>query len=161
MARRRIRRKKLAAPIKLGDVIDKRARRWRFQMLGKLEVIRAHWGEAAGEFVAAHVIPVRLVRKQLRLAVDDASWISEMTYLAPSILQRLQELLPGKWVDELKAVASEPLPQDTLPRERSVSLAPVDQQMLSTAEGLVREIDDKELSEAIRRARLAQLRRST
>ena len=84
---------------------------------------------------------------------------SKLIDLIPTEQEFIAPVVDATELDELKAVASEPLPQETLPPENSVCLAQVDQQMLSSADGLVKEIDDKDLSAAIRRARLAQLRR--
>ncbi len=156
--RRRRFRRRLPAPVRLGELIDRSARRWRFAALAKLEVIRARWPRAAGEYVAAHVAPVRLVRKTLRLAVDDASWASEMTYLAPAILERLKALLPGKWVEDLKVVLTEPMPPIE-PPEPGVEMAPEDQDMRDRAKRAAAELSDPDLASAVRRATVARLRR--
>jgi hypothetical protein len=128
-------------------------------MLQRLEVIRHRWAEAAGEYVAQHVVPVRLVKKSLRVAADDSSWINEMTYMKDTILERLQELLGGKWVDEIHVVAGEchnPLPA----KEPPFKLGQITKDMDKQAEEVGQDLADRDLAEAIKRARLAQLRRN-
>lgn len=152
-------RKKLARPVKLADLIDRRSRRWRLQRLKRLEIIRAKWPEAAGEYVAEHTQPVRLVRKTLRVVVEDAGWQNEMSYLAPTILERLRELLPGDWVDELKPVTGEPLPATSdLPHYSRPRLAEPSAEMLKRLDRALPDMKNRDLYQAIRRAMLSSLR---
>ena len=159
MVPRRYKREKLFKPIRLAELMDQRTRRWRFAHLAKLEAIRAKWPEAAGDYVAAHVQPARLVRKQLRLAADDAAWVSEITYLAPDILARLTELLPGEWVEELKVVPGEPMPEVEPPEPDQIELAEETEEMRRAADEAAAELEDEVLAAAVRRATLARLRR--
>lgn len=159
MVPRRRKRKRLKKPIRLAELMDQRTRQWRFAHLAKLEAIRAQWPKAAGDYVAAHVQPARLVRKQLRLAADDAGWVSELTYLGPEILARLAELLPGPWVTELKVVPGEPMPAETPAPPDRVELAAETPEMRRAAEAVADELTDEALAAAVRRASLARLRR--
>lgn len=159
MRPRRRKRQKLAKPIRLADLMDQRTRRWRFVHLAKLEAIRAQWPKAAGDYVAEHVQPARLVRTQLRLAADDAAWVSEITYLAPEILERLMELLPGKWVTELKVVPGEPMPKDTSGPPPALVLAEETAEMRAAADAAAAGLADEALAAAVKRAGLARLRR--
>jgi hypothetical protein len=152
-------RKRLAKPVRLAELVDKRAKRWRFQHLGRMEVIRTRWKEAAGEFVARNVIPVRLVRKQLRLAVSDSSWASEMAYLKDEILERLLELLPKGWIKEIKVVTTEPFPAEDVLDTQEFCLAPTTEDMHKKADQVASLVSDPNLSQAIKRARISQLRR--
>ena len=158
-ARYRRRRRRAARPVRLGELVDQRARKWRFKHLARLETIRSHWAAAAGDFVAGHVQPARLVRRQLRLAVDDAAWGNELTYLAPAILERLRELLPGNWIDELKVVPGEPMPEPEPAPEPAPPLPPPDPAMQAAADEAAAGLADPELAAAVRRASLARLRR--
>jgi hypothetical protein len=155
---RKFYRRRISKPIKLADLVDAKARKWRFKLLARCSIIRSKWLEAAGEFVAAHVQPARLVRKQLRLAVDDASWANEMTYMGPNILERLQGLIPRGWVDELKVVQGEPMPEP-LPPPTFLILPPKSPKMQAKAEKVADCLVDPDLAEAVRRATIARLRR--
>ncbi len=162
--RKATRRRRKGKPVLFGDLLQSKTRKWRFVHLAKLEIINSKWTEAAGQFVAQHVRPARLVRKQLRLAVDDSSWVAELTYLAPSILARLQELLPRPWVDELKAVPGEPMPEfmtrapDETPKD-TLTLLPITEKMTEQAQALSSKVDDPDLAKAIYKATISRLRR--
>ncbi len=154
-------RKKMKAPIRLADLISSRTKRWRVQKLKRLEIIRHKWVRAAGDFVAKHAVPVRLVRKTLRVGVDDSSWVNEMSYLTDTILERLQELLPGKWVDEIQTVVVESLTEtesakDTRP---PVKLSEPTEEMNQRVSDALEGVSQPGLAEAIKRAMLTSLRR--
>jgi hypothetical protein len=154
----RRRRKKGSPPSRLSDLVSSHTRRWKLTALHRLEVIRRKWAQAAGEYVAGHTVPVRLVRKTLRVAVPDSGWASEMTYLAGPILERLQALLRGNWVEEIKPVLVDSIPDSPAPAP-GVKLPEPTEKMLADAQRAVAGISDDDLREAMRRAVLASLRR--
>ncbi|MBN2493503.1 MAG: DUF721 domain-containing protein [Deltaproteobacteria bacterium] len=158
LARRR--RKRRARPVLLGELLGAQARRWRFVHLHRLELVRRRWAEAVGEYVARHAVPTRLVRKVLRVAVEDSSWANELSYLTETMLLKLRELLPGDWVREIQIVQGR-LPRDERrPESTAPSLAPATEAMRSEARELGAQAGaHPELAAAIERARLASLRR--
>ena len=142
----------------VAELVGSSARRWRFVHLHRLEVIRGAWREAAGAFIAQHVVPARLVRRTLRVVADDSSWVTEMAYLGPELLARLKERLRGDWVDELKVLVgepAEPLPAPPPP----FSLPPPTPRQAEEAESLAADVQDPQLRAAVSRAALAWLRR--
>lgn len=145
-------------PSRLSDLLGASARKWRMQHLHRLEVIRRRWIEAAGEYAARYLVPVRLVRKTLRVAVPDSAWASEATYLAGPILERLRALLPGGWVEEIKPVLTEPECPLPIPTPQ-VKLKEPTPRMQGRAELIVGHLPPGELRDAVRRAVLAALRR--
>lgn len=155
---RRRRRKRLPRPVRLTELVSSHARKWRFVHLHRMEVIRQKWAEAAGPFVARHAAPVRLVRKVLRVAVEDATWASELAYLTGPILERLQQLLPGRWVESIKVVQGEPLPPAEPPAP-PVELAATTPRMERRVERATAAIEDPELQESVRKAMLTGIRR--
>jgi len=156
-SRRRL-RKHRKGPVAVADLVGASARRWRFQHLHRLEVLRGAWREAAGEFVARHVVPARLVRRTLRVVADDSSWVTEMAYLGPEILARLKEGLRGDWVDELKVVVGEPA--EPLPPPPPVfELPPASPAQAREAAALAADVQEPQLRAAVERAALAWLRR--
>jgi len=160
VAGRNRRRRRRSAPTPLAELIEARTRRWRILHLQRLQIIRRAWSRAAGDYVARHVQPVRLVRHTLRLAVEDSSWAQEMAYLAEPILERLQKLLPGDWVDKLKVVAAEPFPDDveTGAAAGRPPLAEASEEMKQAVAGACRQIADRGVAEAVSRAMLRYLR---
>ena len=104
------------------------------------------------------MVPVSLVRKTLRVAAEDSSWASEMTYLAGPILERLQKVLPGKWVLEIKTVLTEPMP-DLPPSPEEIKLRAPTEQMKNRVSKATEGLEDPDLSSAVGNAMLASLRR--
>lgn len=154
----RRRRKKYTKPARLSDLVGSHTRRWKLTALHRLEVIRRKWAQAAGDYVARHAVPVRLVRKTLRVAVEDSSWAAELVYLAGPILERLQKLLKGDWVEQIRPVQVESIPDSPAPPADIVLPEPTED-MQKHAEQAVAEIRDDKLRESMRRAVLASLRR--
>lgn len=154
----RRRRKKYSKPARLADLVGSHTRRWRLTALHRLEVIRRLWAKAAGEYVARHSVPVRLVRKTLRVAVEDSTWAAEMAYLAGPILERLQKLLKGDWVEEIRPVQVESIPDSPAPAA-DIKLPEPTEEMQQRADQAVASITDDKLRESMRRAVLASLRR--
>lgn len=156
----RNRRRRRRSPTPLAELIEARTRRWRILHLQRLQIIRRVWPRAAGDYVARNVQPARLVRRTLRLAVEDSSWAQEMAYLAGPILERLQKLLPGNWVDRLKVVASEPFPGEVETSRETGYPAPVEasEEMRQTVAGACRQIADAGVAAAFGRAMLRYLR---
>jgi len=149
--------RKHRTPTSLSELVSAHSRRWRFQTLYRLEYIRQKWPQAAGEYVAQHVFPVRLIRKTLRVSVSDSSWGNEMSYLAGTILERLQELIPAGWVQEIHVAAGgNPVPPPPLPKP--VLLAEKTPDMTAKAQSVAAGLDT-DLSDAFARAMLACLRR--
>lgn len=63
----------------------------------------AAWRKAAGDEIAAHARPERLVRGTLNVAVDNAPLLSELTaFQGTEILARLTEAAPHLRVRKLK-----------------------------------------------------------
>ncbi len=150
-------RRRRQAPAILSELVSAQSRRWRFQTLFRLEHIRQKWPQAAGEYVAQHVFPVRLIRKTLRVSVADASWGNEMSYLSATILERLQELIPAGWVEEIHVVAGgdfAPPPPVRKPVKLAEKTPAMAEKAKSVAKGLEPEIED-----AFTRAMLTCLRR--
>lgn len=153
-------RRRLKAPVALSAIIERQSRKLRFHSLQRMNTIRTCWRNIAGEVLARHAVPVRLVRKTLRLAVDDHAWLTEMSYLAAPLLQRLKDALPGPWVEQLKFVVGEPPPEEPAATEPpSPDLPPATEAMRKKALEAAGELQDPQLREAIFRATLARLRR--
>lgn len=50
------------------------------------------WVEAVGDQVAQHVKPVKLDQGVLIAEVDDPAWATQVKFLTPMIIERLQEV---------------------------------------------------------------------
>jgi hypothetical protein len=59
------------------------------------------WSEAVGEQVAQHVRPLKLDERVLSVEVDDPAWATQVKFLAPTIIRRLDEVA-GVEVDRIQ-----------------------------------------------------------
>lgn len=74
------------------------------------EIVEA-WPESVGEGIAANAWPARVARDgSLHVATSSSAWAFELTQLAPSILERLQERL-GESAPAGLRFAPGPLPE--------------------------------------------------
>lgn len=67
-----------------------------------LAKIAAAWPEVVGEPVANHSAPRSLDGKELVVAVDHPSRVTELVFLAPTICERLADLLGYRAVERVK-----------------------------------------------------------
>ena len=51
--------------------------------------------------IAAHAQPVRLYRNRLEVRCDHDVWRTELTYLRPELIQRINEVLGEPLVEEI------------------------------------------------------------
>ncbi len=150
------------APIKISDLINKQAKRLGLETMYRLETIRRCWPHVAGEYVARHVVPIRLIRKSLRVAVSDSTWLNEMIYLHESLLLNLREHLGTDWIREIKSVVAEKTPHDLFPIQNNSNReirAPVSEAILKRVEKITRTITDEQLNHRIHKAMVACLSR--
>jgi hypothetical protein len=147
------------SPTSMNELMNKQINRFGIQGLYKLEIIRQLWPQAAGPYVARYATPIRLIRKSLRIATSDATWMTEMTYLAESILKRLQDLLPGNWVKELKIVTVESSQVLWPLAEKSAYLKTIHptKEMLDRVDLATCCIQDEQLCKSIKKAMLASI----
>ena len=47
------------------------------------------WQELVGEQVATHVTPIKLERGRLIVEIDDPSWATQMRFLEPQLIEKL------------------------------------------------------------------------
>ena len=60
------------------------------------------WDQVVGPEVAAHVTPERFEDSVLYVRADSTAWATQMTYLAPSVVRRLNEELGAGTVHRLQ-----------------------------------------------------------
>lgn len=61
-----------------------------------LEAVFSRWDEVVGPQVAAHARPVSVERHTLIVGVDAPAWATQLTFLASTLMARLEELVgPG------------------------------------------------------------------
>ncbi len=80
-------------PVKLGDIMAGTLERLGPGGLWTEARLRKAWRDAVGEEVAAHAHVRRLRGDVLDVSVTTDVWATELTYLTPAIIERLNEQL--------------------------------------------------------------------
>ena len=96
------------APTPVGGVLGELVVRRDWQR--RLEGSRIHdvWTEVAGETVAAHVRPVRLLGGVLVLEADSGAWATQVRYLTGTLAERANEVLGTALVEQVQVVVARP-----------------------------------------------------
>lgn len=97
-----------APPRPLKDSLDRFARQLGASEAGPLATVFAHWDEVVGESVAAHARPLSLVRGVLRVAVDQPGWATQLKYLAPQLVERINEAAGAGLVERIEVRVEAP-----------------------------------------------------
>ena len=79
-------------PKRIGESLDKVARRLGAPGAQSLTAVFAHWEEVVGASVAAHARPTSLRDGVLRVEVDEPGWATQLRYLAPDIVRRCTDV---------------------------------------------------------------------
>ena len=82
--------------------LDDFAKRLGVPEAGPLATVFARWDDIVGASVAAHATPKSLVRGALVVAVDQPGWATQLRYLAPDIVARINEIAGQGTVERLE-----------------------------------------------------------
>ncbi|MBF0212721.1 MAG: DUF721 domain-containing protein [Magnetococcales bacterium] len=89
-------------PGPMSDLIRSVAGRLLDHPSGKGSRLTREWRLVVGGVLAAHSEPVRLQNGVLTVRVDSPVWMSELSFLTPELLKKLQEKLPSGGVTGLR-----------------------------------------------------------
>jgi hypothetical protein len=125
----------------------------RFGPQGGMPELVAVWPSAVGETVAANAWPARIARDgTLHVNTSSSAWAFELTQLAQTVLERLQEKLGESAPKGLRfAVGHLPEQSVAAPERTAEALRPTSE-ALQTAIELTAGIGDEELREQVARA---------
>jgi len=79
-------------PVPLSSALDDVVRSLRGPSRESVGGLFGRWDEAVGEQVAQHVKPVKLDEGVLVVEVDDPAWATQVKFLTPMIIERLQQV---------------------------------------------------------------------
>ncbi len=68
----------------------------------RAQILWKHWVNLFGPQIAAHAEPVRLSNGVLTVRVDASAWITELTFLKPDLLGKLQNTLPPGSIRDIR-----------------------------------------------------------
>jgi hypothetical protein len=117
------------------------------------------WPECVGDAIAANAWPARLARDgSLHVATSSSAWAFELTQLAGSILERLEERIGDSAPSSLR-FAPGPLPERGLPPEKvsQRTVKELSAEALAEGERIAAAIEDENLRAAVARAAGASL----
>lgn len=119
------------------------------------------WQKIVGVDIAARCEPVSLKQGVLSLRTTSAAWASELKYLAPELIKRVNQELGGEVVTAVKASVKPPTTPKHEPRHTSLdssSTHPVGP--LVEVDKITKTIGDERLAKATQKALLAARMRS-
>jgi hypothetical protein len=146
-------RPKLRAPESIETVIE-RAGEDRFAR-NRPVVGERVWRDAVGLRIAERARPLSLERGVLTLLVATSTWASELTFLAPTILERLRAAKVS--VNELRFRVGHVEPPARPPERRTSRAVPRPAPIPPDLANALSKVDDLELREAIAGAASANL----
>jgi predicted nucleic acid-binding Zn ribbon protein len=125
----------------------------RFGAQGGMAELLEAWPAAVGEMVAANAWPARIARDgALHVNTSSSAWAFELTQLAPTIVERLRELL-GESAPKALRFAVGHLPEAAAPEvaERRSEVPEPSEEALQRAAELTASIADEELRKRVAR----------
>ncbi|HYZ91280.1 MAG TPA: DUF721 domain-containing protein [Actinomycetota bacterium] len=88
-------------PVRIGELLSPALERLGPKALWTESKLRKIWPAVVGEGVAANASIGRLRGKVLEVAVASDSWATELTYLGPAIVEKLNKSLGGEVVEKI------------------------------------------------------------
>lgn len=95
-------------PRRLGESLDRVARAIGGGDSSAMTVVFRHWESCVGPAIAAHAEPLSLRRDVLVVGVSEPAWATQLRFVAPEILGRLEEAA-GRRVAERIEVRIRPI----------------------------------------------------
>lgn len=62
----------------------------------------SHWPEVVGESLGKNTAPVGYYRRQLYVWVKNASWLQELSFVEPSLRDKINAYLGRAWVGKIR-----------------------------------------------------------
>ncbi len=88
-------------PVRLGEILAPALERMGPKSVWTEAKLRKFWKDAVGEQVAANANVVRLRGKVLDVEVSSDSWATELTYLSPAVIEKLNAKLGDEVVTQI------------------------------------------------------------
>ena len=88
-------------PVKLGEILAPALERIGPKGVWTEAKLRKLWREVVGEQVAANANVLRLRGKVIEVEVSSDSWATELTYLSPAVIEKLNSQLGAEVVTQI------------------------------------------------------------
>jgi len=111
------------------------------------------WSEAVGEVFARQSCPSMIAASVLQVSVSNSNWLHEMRFMKAQILERLQVMLPGTPISDIRfKVGPVPRAQEAQNIEPLPELNPEEQQHISAQAACIPDAELRSAFEAAMRA---------
>jgi hypothetical protein len=118
------------------------------------------WDDAVGPELAKRTKPLSFKKGQLTIAVDGASWLGQMGFITPKIIEELNKRVTTPKVTSIKCrAASVPPPRKKPIVKPLLYLGELSKEEEELIKDAASGVEDIELKEAIMKAREKELRR--
>jgi predicted nucleic acid-binding Zn ribbon protein len=87
----------------LSDSLEGLANRLGLPPTKATKVVFAQWSDVVGRQIAEHAKPVAVVRGTLQVVVDDQRWLTQLKWMAPKVVERLNEAMGEPLIAALEA----------------------------------------------------------
>jgi len=146
--------------VSISEVMGKTAKRFNLGNRMPAFCLGGKWREIIGVPVGEHSHPMRLRGKTLILRVDHPSWMQELSFLKPQLLEKIRKALPSPPIDDIRFELGE-LPafaahEETKNHLENRVLNKDEEEFIGRA---AEQIHDPEIREAARRAMKKGFRR--
>jgi hypothetical protein len=130
--------------------------------------LRQRWAEVVGDRLASRTRPEVLYQGRLKVVVANSTWLNELNFMRPEIIDRINEVMGQKMVRELLLKLGSPRPLGPpAPREvrqpnppvPPLPRAPLPDEIRRKVELMVQGLEDPDLRQAVKQAWLEELGR--
>jgi predicted nucleic acid-binding Zn ribbon protein len=83
----------LREPESLGSIISRGRVPGPTRKKQKLDLLAMNWGHIAGERMAAHSTPTRLIRGTLTVSADSPAWAAELSITTETLLRKIAGIM--------------------------------------------------------------------
>lgn len=78
---------------KVGSSLERLALQLGMPSTKVTRAVFAQWGDIVGPKLAEHAKPVAVVAGTLTVVVDEQRWLTQLRWMAPKLLERIQEVV--------------------------------------------------------------------
>jgi predicted nucleic acid-binding Zn ribbon protein len=115
----------MSEPTRLRDLLDASSRKLGFPNAAEVGRVWQRWPEVVGPEVASHAEPTSLRDGVLRVRTDSPVWATEIGYLGPEIVHRVNGAAGRELVNEVRVWTGPPGPKSRKRKGASDGAAPV------------------------------------
>ncbi len=128
-------------------------------LAGRLGIYRilGQWEGMVGNVIARHAQPLSIRGKSLSVQVDSPVWMQQLSLLKPELIEKANGVLGEGSLKEIMLVLGD-VRSAAKQKERAEPLPPLNDEEQKLVEGVISEVSDPEIKEALRKLMEKDLR---